>query len=373
MSGSFGVRVSGLLESFAEGFASELAGLGYSSRGGEAQLRLLAHLSRWMTTEDLALDGLSVEAVARFVAARRASHRGLRSPRALVALLGYLRSIGVVGWGSVLATTDPVEVLLERFGAYLSRERGLTAATVRSYVSQVRPFVREHAAGGWDALSGRQVAVFVTERSLLQPPRSVAVRANALRALLRWLWRERLLSSPSLVDAVGKIAAPTGTVPARALSADDLDSERCLLRVSGKNRRLRQLPLDPTTVAALLDYLKLRARFAPPTGPLLIGVKGGRLNLASARTAFRALADDCRLPITPGCRAPRLHDTRHTFAVNTLIDAHREGADVDARIATLTNYLGHVDPAYSYWYLTASPQLMQIVRDRISAWQELQR
>ncbi len=40
MSGSLGVRVSGPLEDFAEGFATELAGLGYSSRGGEAQLRL---------------------------------------------------------------------------------------------------------------------------------------------------------------------------------------------------------------------------------------------------------------------------------------------------------------------------------------------
>jgi hypothetical protein len=35
------------------------------------------------------------------------------------------------------------------------------------------------------ALTGRQLAVFVTERSLAQPPRSVAVRANALRCLLR--------------------------------------------------------------------------------------------------------------------------------------------------------------------------------------------
>lgn len=48
MSGSFGVRVSGPLEEFAEGFAAELSGLGYSPRGGEAQLRLMAHLSRWM-------------------------------------------------------------------------------------------------------------------------------------------------------------------------------------------------------------------------------------------------------------------------------------------------------------------------------------
>jgi integrase len=209
------------LEDFAEGFATELAGLGYSPRGGEAQLRLMAHLSRWMSQQGLAAGDLTADALERFVAARRASHRGLRSPRALVGLLGHLRSWGVVPREPVLARMGPAELLLERFGGYLERERGLAAATVRSYVSQVRPFAAEHARE-WGALSGRQVAVFVTERSLLQPPRSVAVRANALRAFLRWLWWEGLLSSPSLADAVGKIAAPTGNVPPRALSAAEL-------------------------------------------------------------------------------------------------------------------------------------------------------
>jgi integrase/recombinase XerD len=223
MSGSFGVRVSGPLEDFAEGFATELAGLGYSSRGGEAQLRLMAHLSRWMSAQGLAADDLSAEAVERFAEARRASHRGLRSPRALVGLLGHLRSRGVVAREPVVATTDPAEMLLERFGEYLSRERGLAAATVSSYVSQVRSFAGEHC-GRWDALTGRQVTVFVTERSLIQPPRSVAVRANALRALLRWLWREGWVSSPSLADAVGKIAAPTGEALPKALSAAELSA-----------------------------------------------------------------------------------------------------------------------------------------------------
>lgn len=191
MSGSFGVRVSGPLEDFAEEFATELAGLGYSSRGGEAQLRLMAHLSRWMSAQGLAVDDLTAEAVERFADARRASHRGLRSPRALVGLLVHLRSRGVVAREPVLARTDPAEVLLERFGGYLERERGLAAATVRSYVSQVRSFAGEHC-GRWGALTGRQVAVFVTERSLVHPPRSTAVRANALRTLLRWLWQEEL-------------------------------------------------------------------------------------------------------------------------------------------------------------------------------------
>jgi integrase/recombinase XerD len=70
-------------------------------------------------------------------------------------------------------------------------------------------------------------------------------------------------------------------------------------------------------------------------------------------------------PPPPGGPRPVPHCLRHTFAVNTLIDAHREGANVDARIAALATYLGHADTANTYWYLTATPELMAIVSTRI--------
>lgn len=252
MAVSFGVRVSGPLEEFAEGFVAELVGLGYSWRGGEGQLRLMAHMSRWMSAQGLVTGDLSAGAVERFVVARRASYRGLRSSRALVPLLGYLRSRGAVPRASVVAATDPGEALLERFGGYLASERGLAEATVCSYVSQARPFVREHAPEGWAGLTGRQVAVFVTERSLAQPPRSVAVRANALRCLLRWMWREGLVSSPSLADAVGKVAAATGNVPPKALSATEL--ERLVTGLAAGSARVRD-----EAMLALMWRLGLRA------------------------------------------------------------------------------------------------------------------
>jgi len=185
-----------------------------------------------------------------------------------------------------------------------------------------------------------------------------------------------LTLSPAMLAAsmhtlIGLLAA-TGmrSGEAAALNVEDLDVDRGVLLVRGKNRRERELPLHPTAVQALLDYLQVRGRLAPPTGPLLIGAKGGRLNMNTARAAFRKLVNDSGLPVPPGRRAPRLHDARHSFAVNTLIDAHRQRADIDARIAVLANYLGHADPSHTYYYLTASPQLMQTVRDRLAAWQE---
>jgi integrase/recombinase XerD len=77
-----------------------------------------------------------------------------------------------------------------------------------------------------------------------------------------------------------------------------------------------------------------------------------------------------RPPATEGRhrgRGPRLHDLRHRFAVATLIDWHRAGADVDREIPKLATYLGHEGPAQVYWYLQAVPQLLELAAERGTA------
>ena len=51
--------------------------------------------------------------------------------------------------------------------------------------------------------------------------------------------------------------------------------------------------------------------------------------------------------------------------MQTLIDWHRSGANIDERIATLSTYLGHISPADTYWYLSASPELMALAAERL--------
>lgn len=71
-------------------------------------------------------------------------------------------------------------------------------------------------------------------------------------------------------------------------------------------------------------------------------------------------------PRSPSCR-PRPHDLRHGFAVRTLLGWYRDGADVAARMPLLSTFLGHVDPANTYWYLSAAPELLAIVAARLDA------
>ena len=157
---------------------------------------------------------------------------------------------------------------------------------------------------------------------------------------------------------------------ALALNVEDLHVGQALLAVTGKYDRQRLVPLQPASLQALLSYQGHRPhQVSAPGRPLLFGPRGGRLNENKARAAFARLVDECHLPDRPRCGAPRLHDLRHSFAVNTLIDAHRHGADVDARLATLATFLGHVEPANTYWYLTASPELMTAVAHRMATFE----
>jgi len=53
--------------------------------------------------------------------------------------------------------------------------------------------------------------------------------------------------------------------------------------------------------------------------------------------------------------------------VTTLLDWHAAGVDVDARLPLLSAYLGHADPAATYWYLQAAPELMAVVGERLDS------
>jgi len=67
---------------------------------------------------------------------------------------------------------------------------------------------------------------------------------------------------------------------------------------------------------------------------------------------------------------PRLHDLRHTKAVNTLLGWYRDGVDVQARLPALATYLGHRDPSYTYYYLSAAPQLLACAAGLLDTAQE---
>jgi integrase/recombinase XerD len=183
-----------------------------------------------------------------------------------------------------------------------------------------------------------------------------------ISALLAQAERLRTLRPATIRTLIGLLVA-TGMRVGEVIGLDDqdFDAGRGLLVVkAAKGGKWRQVPLHPTATAALERYRQLRdARFPRPASPALLVSSGGtRLLHVNVSQTFTKLARDAGLAGRPGCSRPRLHDLRHTFAVRTLLDWCRDGADVAARMPLLSTYLGHADPADTYWYLQAAPELL---------------
>jgi len=53
--------------------------------------------------------------------------------------------------------------------------------------------------------------------------------------------------------------------------------------------------------------------------------------------------------------------------MHTLIGWQRSEVEVAARMPALSDYLGHVNPAGTWWYLSAVPELMELAAERLDA------
>jgi integrase len=181
--------------------------------------------------------------------------------------------------------------------------------------------------------------------------------------------RRRLLAE-TYAALIGLLAA-TGMRVGEALALDkqDLDRHRSLLTVQrGKFGKSRALPLQASTMAALHDYARLRDRLCPRRGSasFFVSSTGTRVIHQNFHHVFLRLVRRGGIG-GPGPRRPRLHDLRHTFAVKTLRDWYRTGADVEGRLPWLSTYLGHVNPTTTYWYLTATPELLARAAERLES------
>jgi integrase/recombinase XerD len=158
------------------------------------------------------------------------------------------------------------------------------------------------------------------------------------------------------------LLAVTGMRISEAIKLDRTDvdwAEGLLLVRESKFNKSRYLPVHPSTRDALERYARLRDQLCPnPLGPsFFVSLRHGRLYDCAVQKTFRRVCQNAGV----GARAPfppRLHDLRHSLAVNTLLGWYREGADVQARLPVLSTYLGHLNPVYTYYYLSAAPELL---------------
>jgi integrase/recombinase XerD len=178
-----------------------------------------------------------------------------------------------------------------------------------------------------------------------------------------------MLRAATMETLIGLLAC-TGLRVSEAFALDrtDIDATNGLLRIrDSKYGKSREVLIHDSTLAALHAYLGRRDELRATGDAVCVFVSswGARLNHKAMHPAFDRIR---RTAGVVGCspgRWPRAHDLRHTFAVNTLLAWYRAGDDVAAKLPLLSTYLGHVDPAATYWYLSAVPELLGLAAERL--------
>lgn len=349
--------VVGPLEVYVPAVAEALARVGYTSSSADQHIAFVAHLSRWMDGETLAVGDLTVEVLEKYFNTRRAAgYVNYRTMKAAQPLRRVLAANGVVVTSTAMPTAS--QLLLDRFAEYLTRERGLAAGTVTAYIGRIRPLViarLETAGVGFDGLTTIDVQRFLAQRCVGEASSSARLCVSAVRSFLCFLHLDSAalsVSSAAVPSAAcwSQAALPKDLNPAALealLAGCDRDTAggrrdyavmlllcRIGLRagevaglqlrdmhwsagefvVRGKGNHLARLPLPAEVGEALVEYL----RHARPAGShqtaVFLGHKGPHnplgasgLSSAVARAARRV-----------GLGTVHAHRLRHTAATQML-------------------------------------------------------
>lgn len=181
------------------------------------------------------------------------------------------------------------------------------------------------------------------------------------------------LRAQTYVAAFGLLAV-TGMRVGELVGLDDTDVDltRGHLTIEhGKFGKSRLLPVHPTTREALHHYVVERdSRYPIPQTPsFLVSEQGTRLSNWALRRTFVTLSRQIGLRGPADSHGPRLHDFRHRFAVEVLLRWYREGVDVERHLPELSTYLGHVKVSDTYYYLSATPALLELAMNRLESTQ----
>ena len=155
---------------------------------------------------------------------------------------------------------------------------------------------------------------------------------------------------------------------ARALTLDDVDLDEAVLTIrTSKFGKSRLVPMHPTTVEVLGDYLQRRNRFVGKhsINNVFVSDQCTPLRAEQPLRTFQRLLRKIGLKDQAGVRRPHLHDLRHHFAIETLVQWYRDGQEVERRLPILSAYLGHTEVRNTYWYLTARPELLRLAQERL--------
>lgn len=171
------------------------------------------------------------------------------------------------------------------------------------------------------------------------------------------------------------LLASCGLRPGEAVRLRDADVEmdshppRLVIRET-KFRKSRLVPIDASTAEALRSYAATRKRLglANLSQSFFVSEAGTPLAYSTVGRTFLGIVRRLAIHGTAGSRGANLRCLRHTFAVRRMLDWYSRGLDVNKHLPHLSVYLGHAKPQNTYWYLTATPDLLSKAGTRFESY-----
>ena len=293
-----------------------------------------------------------------------------------------------------------LDTVLVQFERYLSVERNLSTHTQRNYLNDLRQFSeflrREYPARGLEAVDNLTIRSYLGALYKKNKKSSIARKLASLRSFFKFLVRKDMLEEdptsliatprrekhmPSFLSVDEMFAllsmpdeATLAGIRDRAImetlyssglrvselvgmNEENLDANLGIIKVLGKGRKERIVPIGEKALVAVQDYLLARKErdtrpcSSPSKLPLFKNLRGGRLTARSVARIINRYIEQCGIVknISP-------HALRHTFATH-MLDA---GADLRA----IQELLGHVSLSTTQKYTHVSVSRLMETYDK---------
>jgi len=377
-------RTLPILGSILDDFVQWLAGKGYARGTIDNYLQTVSKVVGWLRRHRItALDQLTEQQL-------RLAHDYYRPKQeapswVIGALERFLRERRLVPEGDS-PPPSPVEVEVERFGAYLREARGVAEATVLNHSRRLRPFLDflrfDGKAAALRQLEPRQIEAFLSKSGRTNNRFSMQHIVGTLRAYLKerhaqgvlprplhlqidtprvyrgeslprglpWAQVQAFIQSIDRSEPFGRrdftllyLGAAYGLRSGELvrLTLDDIDwRARCLRITQTKTRQTLQLPLTDEAANVLIDYLR-QARPQTDQRQLFLRIRAPFVPLQPASVhdvlEHRLRCSGLKLP------AFGTHVLRHSFATRLM----QQGVSIKA----IGDALGHRDIESTSVYL----------------------
>ena len=296
------------------------------------------------------------DAVAEYLSVRRAmGHKLARAEGLLNQFVAHLDAVGTMTF-----TVDEALAWATAPAGASKAWIGIRLGVVRSFATWLQARDPSTQVPPPDALGPKGARRAVP---YLYTDVEIVALMDTARKMSRGLQRQTF---PTLIG----LLAVTGMRISEAIGLDCSDifwEEGRLLVEGAKFNKSRYVALHPSTLDALAEYAKRRDRVvhAPRSPSFFVSNAGTRLTSQNVQHRFRVVAARAGLVARSGRCRPRLHDFRHLVAVRTLTEWYVAGIDIGPLLPLLATHLGHADPRSTYWYLTATPELLALAAGRL--------